>query len=645
MKKSYTKSIFLIMFLLCGFASQAQWNIHQGSKERQSGRVEEPAPSNIEIGHSSIYDPIYEYTGLSLTYDSKVGVGVVLTRDMFEDYIGGIIIGMYVGWDDFASTATYDCFVKTDSFSGESISTGSAEVSFGWNAVDLSQKPLPDVENLYVGFYTNIKKDVISIPYLYPFNQPNTAFLHSGEVDDNGKEIWYDMHTMPEMGKMAVILVVRDRNGQFANIVKMADFRANTINWKEDITNASFRLYNRGSNAIEKFEIESKLGDVVLSDEYVLEEPINPNDYRTVSFPVYCLGTGTHDFTITKVNGVDIKNKPVAQFEMLGVPWDLQDKYNHLPVIEYFVSEEEYAVPRFFDELFWPGFEKYTENYNLVMQHIDDKFMIGDNEALKQLLSMVDNDSMQVYIPSLSVNRSDYIEYLAPLTGYPFHNGTPFPEMAPPMWEKIYKLPTFASVNIAAKYDDSMTNVAIDVTGNIASDVMPAEEPLYLTVYLMEKDVLSYDQVFWDDKDKENHYGEYTHKNVVRDILTPYWGEQLPQNSGDYNLSFSVELDPEWNTANLYVVAFVNRGEENDHMSRQIINSNIGAINWPEAVYGIEEDQNVTITSVDGTVYVNGCASGVEVFNLAGARLNNGGLADGIYLVRKDNIVAKVLVK
>ena len=71
MKKSYTKSIFLIMFLLCGFASQAQWNIHRGGKERQSGRVEDPAPSNIEIGHSSIHDPIYEYTGLSLHMTQK----------------------------------------------------------------------------------------------------------------------------------------------------------------------------------------------------------------------------------------------------------------------------------------------------------------------------------------------------------------------------------------------------------------------------------------------------------------------------------------------------------------------------------------------------------------------------------------------
>lgn len=645
MKKSYTKSIFLIMFLLCSFASQAQWNIHQGGKERQSGRVEEPAPSNIEIGHSSIHDPIYEYTGLSLTYDSKVGVGVVLTRDMFEDYIGGIIIGMYVGWDDFASTATYDCFVKTDSFSGESISTGSAEVSFGWNAVDLSQKPLPDVENLYVGFYTNIKKDVISIPYLYPFNQPNTAFLHSGEVDDNGKEIWYDMHTMPEMGKMAVILVVRDRNGQFANIVKMADFRANTINWKEDITNASFRLYNRGSNAIEKFEIESKLGDVVLSDEYVLEEPINPNDYRTVSFPVYCLGTGTHDFTITKVNGVDIKNKPVAQFEMLGVPWDLQGKYNHLPVIEYFVSEESYMYPRYYDEMFVPGFAPYKDNYNLVFQHLDDKYMFGDNDALLEMLSLADNDSSQIYVPGFTVNRSDYMEYLAPLYNTPFHYGTPFPEVAAPMWQGISNLPTFASVDIDAKFNDALSNVTIEVSGDVANDIMPTDEPLYLTVYLMEKDVLSYDQVFWSDKDKDNYMGEYVHDNVVRDILTPYWGEQLAQTGGAFSQSFDVELDPEWVVGNLYVVAFLNRGEENDHMSRQIINSNIGAINWPEAVCGIEEDQNVTITSVDGTVYVNGSAYGVEVFNLAGARLNNGGLADGIYLVRKDNIVAKVMVK
>lgn len=80
-------------------------------------------------------------------------------------------------------------------------------------------------------------------------------------------------------------------------------------------------------------------------------------------------------------------------------------------------------------------------------------------------------------------------------------------------------------------------------------------------------------------------------------------------------------------------------------MSRQIINSAKGSINWPQAVYGIEEDSDVKVTTLDGAIYFNGTTEGVEVYNLAGARLDNNSLASGVYLAKSGNVVAKVLVK
>lgn len=643
MKKRYLQLVVMLtLSSLLGVSAQAQWSSQSNDEKAAQQRAQQAESAEINISYCSMYDYIYPYDGLSLDYDARVGVGAKFTRDMFEDYIGGVITAMYVGWSDENSTAVFDCFVRTDSFTGTSISTGEATVGLGWNRVEMSRRPIPDTDALYVGFYTDLIKDVVCIPDIYP-SAPNSVFLYSGETDSEGNEMWYDMSG--GLGKMSIMLTIMDPTGKFANLVKVTDIRANTIVWRDDVHDASIRIKNAGSNELSSIEVTTTFGDMTMADEIVFEEALLTADEGWIKVPIYCLGTGVHDISFTKVNGKEPKNIQTQQVEMLGVPYDYEGKYRHLPLIEYFVSEENYMYPRYYEQMFKPAFEPYKDAYNLVFQHLDDKYMWGDNEAIVQMLSLCNNDSSKIYVPGFTVNRSDYIEYLAPLYNTPFHNGTPFPEVANDMWSSIKDNPTFASVNVSAQYDESLENINIEVSGNVAEGVMPEGEPLYLTVYLMEKNVVSEDQLFWDDADIKEHEGEFTHPNVVRDILTEYWGDELPQTGGDYSLSFATTTYPDWNSKNLYVVAFLNRGEENGHMSRQIINSAKANINWPQAVYGVEEDSNVKVTTLDGAIYFNGTTEGVEVYNLAGARLDNGSLANGVYLAKSGNVVAKVVVK
>ena len=67
----------------------------------------------------------------------------------------------------------------------------------------------------------------------------------------------------------------------------------------------------------------------------------------------------------------------------------------------------------------------------------------------------------------------------------------------------------------------------------------------------------------FDNNKKDFYYGEYTHPNIVRDILTPYWGEVLPQTGGEYKMTFSAEVYPEYKRDDLYIVAFLNRNVDN----------------------------------------------------------------------------------
>ncbi|MBQ2978613.1 MAG: Omp28-related outer membrane protein [Bacteroidaceae bacterium] len=649
MKKIFTKSLVLtvLSFAMC-FTMHAQnsWNLHQGSNERSAAPAQTTAGgSEIILGHCSVYDQIWPYDGISLSYDARVGVGIKLPTEMIEMYEGCIISAMYVGWDVETEGANYECFVRQGSFNGEDLTTGSGSVVFGWNRIELNSVPLIAGQDLCVGFYTDLKKNVCSIPNIYPGNTPNSIFLYSGETDNNGNELWYDMHRVEGMAKMPIMLVLMDRNGKYANMVDITSFRANTVVWRDDQHSAEIRLKNLGSNEVSKFTVLSSFDGMEMEDVVLLEEPILNADEIRVSIPIYCLGTGVHNFVVTEVNDVTTNYRDTVSFEMIGVPYDLDGVYTKLPLIEYFVSEESYMVPNYLDKMFWPGFKDYEDRFNLVFHHTDDKYMWGDNEALLQMLSLANNDSSLILVPGFTVDRSDHMEYLATLHGSPFHYGTPFPEHVSPMWEGLIDDPTFASVNVNATYEEESEKVKITVSGDVAEGIMPDGEPLYLTVYLMEKNVLSMDQKFWDDNDKAEHSGEYTHKNVVRDILTPYWGEELAQTGGEYSMTFEADTYSDYNLNNLFVVAFLNRGENKHHMSRQIINSAKGSINGLEAVGSITTDKSVTMVVLDGAVYVNGTTENVEVFNLAGAQVANGSLADGVYLVRCNDVVGKVLVR
>lgn len=649
MKKIFTRSLVLtVLSLAMCFTMHAQnsWNLHEGSSERSAAPAQTTAGgSEIILGHCSVYDQIWPYDGISLSYDARVGVGIKLPPEMIEMYEGCIITAMYVGWDVETEGAHYDCFVRQGSFNGEDLTTGSGSVVFGWNRIELNSVPLSAAQDLCVGFYTDLKKNVCSIPNIYPGNTPNSIFLFSGEADNNGNELWYDMHRVEGMAKMPIMLVLMDRNGKYANMVDITSFRANTVVWRDDQHTAQITLKNLGSNEVSKFTVTSSFDGMEMEDVVLLEEPILNADEIRVNIPIYCLGTGLHNFVVTEVNDVATTYRDTVSFEMIGVPYDLEGAYTKLPLMEYFVSEESYMVPRYLDEMFWPGFEAYKEKYNLVFHHIDDKYMWGENDALLQMLSLADNDSSKIYVPGFTVDRSDHMEYLAALYGTPFHNGTPYPERVSTMWEGLTDDPTFASVNVNAAYDEESGKVKITISGDVAEGVMPEGEPLYLTVYLMEKDVVSMDQKFWDDNDKTDHSGEYVHTNIVRDILTPYWGEELAQTGGEYSMTFEADTYSDYNLSNLYVTAFLNRGEDMPHMSRQIINSAIGSINGLEAVGSITTDKNVTMVVLDGAVYVNGSTENVEVFNLAGAQVANNSLADGVYLVRCNDVVGKVLVR
>lgn len=671
MKKTFTSlvlSMILTMFIgQIAIAAESPWESHQANKEsaqtNNGTTFEQEEADKIYIGHCSYDAQIWPFDGLSLDYDAKVGVGIKITRDMFKDYIGGKIVAVRAGWDDEATDGYFNCFVRTESFTGTDLATGKGAVSFGWNEIPVKEPiSIPPADALYVGFYADLKKDVCSIPFIYPYgsyDSTNCCYLHvEGDIDESGKERWINMSS--EYQPMAIVLVVEDTEGKFKNIIVYNSLRADIV-VPQDVTGTGIiSISNKGTNSIESLEITTSLGEQSSATEIALSNPIAQEHEVSLNIPVHCFGTGEHTVTITKINGEAAKDTYSQSINLIGVPEDVSENYTFRPVVHFFGSENNYMIPSYFDEIFWPGFELFEGEMTLICPHADDKFQTDYKfdtnyddayaDALNEMISLCGNDLMKVGLPSTTINRSDYISCVAPLEGTPFQYGIIFEDYIVPLYEEVVAKPTFASIDIETSYNKETKQATVKVFGDVADGIMPEGEPLYLTVYLMEKDVETWDQMFWEDKEGEVPEPKlYTHKNVIREILTYYWGDELTMNGNDYEQTFTIDIDTEaYKGENLYITAFLNRGEKNHHLQRQIINSDEASLNIESGINDVNSDNAyIAIETVGGQVLVNGQVG--ELYNLAGSRIINSNVAPGIYIVKAvvngETVSRKLVVK
>ena len=159
--------------------------------------------------------------------------------------------------------------------------------------------------------------------------------------------------------------------------------------------------------------------------------------------------------------------------------------------------------------------------------------------------------------------------------------------------------------------------------------MLPEGEKPRLTVYLMERDVFSDSQMFWTEKEKEEHIGEYTHVNVIREILAD--GVELPA-TGTYSWDTTVDdPDPMWNTENLYIVAFVHRDGQKGGKFMHVFNSTEGSLSISDCINTLEN------ASAASAVYD---LSGRKV-SVPSASSATSVLPKGVYIVNGKKLVVK----
>lgn len=615
MKKFYSQ-LLLLTLLIAGAA--------ECLAQSTSGKV--------YLGYAKYDDYIYEYDGIYLDHEAKVGCAILLTRDILEPYLGGTITQMRVGWGTSQRTSSYEGFVR-QTFNGEDLSTGKATVRYdyssatpGWNNMTMSQYDIPeDVDQLVVGFTTKIKKDEYAIPTLYPHGTPNSCYLWvDGDFDQEGKPMWRDMK---ELGILAIQLVIKDSEGRFNYVPLITHLTDNGIEQTETAGDVLMRIANHGSQAISNIEVTSRQGDQSWSKQITASVGVGKTS-RIFLAPIYCFHSGDVELSITKVNGKELAKPATQKVNIIGVPKDVASKYKRRPLVEYYESENNYMSARYYDDYVESPIMKRSSKITFVCQHLDDQFMTGDDDATRLCVQLCSGDSSQVSIPSMTIDRSMSTEnYLFQIAGTP---NSMFPvytaeaeTYALAALDAAARRPTFVALNVSGTLQDDQETINVSVDGDIAPGIMPEGEKPRLTVYLMERDVESDSQMFWTEKEKEQHMGNYTHANVIREILSAAEGDEAGE--GQWKATFQTTIDPTWNPENLYLVAFVHRDGKLGGKRMQVFNTAKGNI---ELTDGIQ----VTKTEASG-------AEHKSIYDLSGRKVEKPGR--GLYITGNKKVVIR----
>jgi len=582
MKKFY--SFLLLLTLLTAGSAQCL-------AQSTSGKV--------YVGYAKYDDYLYEYDGIYLDHEAKVGCAILLTREMLAPYAGGTITQMRVGWGTHDRSGTYEAFVRP-TFNGEDLSTGQGTVKYdyssstpGWNTLTMSQYEIPeDVEQLVAGFTTKIKKNEYAIPTLYPHGTPNSCYLWvDGDFDEAGNPRWVDMN---EMGILAIQLVIKDAKGTFNYLPVIAHLTDNGIEETEKAGDVLMRLTNAGSQTISSIEVTSRQGEQTWSKQISASVGVGKTS-RMFLAPIYCFHSGDVELSITKVNGKVIDNPTVRKVNLIGVPKAVSSQYTRRPLVEYYESENNYMSARYYDDFVESPIMKRSTKITFICQHLDDQFMTGDDDATTLCLQLCDGDSTKVSIPAMSIDRTMATEnYLFQL---PATDNPMFPvytseaeSYALAAFDAAAKRPTFVALNVGGTLQDDQETIDINVGGDIAQGIMPEGEKPRLTVYLMERDVESDSQMFWTEKEKEQHRGNYTHANVIREILTAPEGDVVSE--GEVKATYQTWIDPTWNPENLYLVAFVHRDGKLGNKRMQVFNTAKGNIDLADGIETVENGEN-----------------------------------------------------
>lgn len=519
-----------------------------------------------------------------------------------------------------------------------------------WNTYSLANPYTitGDEEELYIGYTIDIPKTymALSADMSTPIDDVTYALFDTE---------WRDVCDM-NVGQ-GNIRAVLDSDPQITDLM----FKPLNLNgyYKQGSTYSfNGEIFNFGTTAAKNFKVALQIGTAE-PKTFEINENVEPSSSYKFVIPDYVAqGAGDLDvkFEIVEVNGA-ADSEPSDNKADTDVYFYPQEMERAL-LLENFTGQACGNCPAGHAAI-----ESALKKWNSdaenpeVIEVTHHAGYYPDNYTMKEDVEYTCFYPGSNYAPAVMINRMAFGTQLSPVVNAGESLVTEGLEYA------SATMP-YVALNLETAFDPSTRELDVKVQANTFNEL--PEDIHTINVMLCQNNLIG---------QQSGMGSQYVHNHVFRGALTGNaWGVQkafTPGSTETYEVSYvipdAIHSSYYEQTASkyeipavpedMYVVAYVAAYDDNNTNKRYILNcakANLGENKMQGGFSGIEDVQQDAklpiIRIIDGKVTVDTECRSIEVYNLAGMRVANEDLQDGLYIVRavtaEGNVVtAKALAK
>lgn len=567
------------------------------------------------LGYYKFYTTPDPSFGMEFQTSGYVELAVAFMPPSFGKCLGGTVSSVRVAFADRVTGPTVYVYKMTRSAEGSyslddytPVATGTRPyTSAGWNEFELDNPITLGAED---GYVVSIRMRVSADAPTIFTDQPIDPELE----DVNGLYMIGEAQT-PTGGTQKVMVPAMDADGNgvsdggFGNwmiqcIVDGGQFSDDDIVIDQFSTiekyvqagqpsDIKFALYSEGNNIPQSMTIGFYMDDAE-QPFYTIENPLTfTDDYSPLTNPYPQAVQGEINWPADLASGQHTVTMKVDQING-NVPTVNTDD----DAIEstFSIYSTSFARQRNLIELSSSQYSNYDpygiQLVNEMVKDRDDVSVVSIHNSLMDVPAnsyedefVVDGSNMQCYymsqyIPSMALNRFLIEDASVNDEGYlafPIAYDPKYHAQLAPLFESILDstammIPSFANVFINSTVDEAAGKINITVNGSVVSDFNDVfGEDARLNVYLVE------DNIRGTQLSAGTRLPMYTHNNILRAYATErQYGDALNiDGDNNYTNSYEVDINSEWKTNNMRVIAFVSRpmafyGEVNEEGQQEL---------------------------------------------------------------------------
>lgn len=240
-----------------------------------------------------------------------------------------------------------------------------------------------------------------------------------------------------------------------------------------------------------------------------------------------------------------------------------------------------------------------------------------------------------VFAPAIMFDRTNLSEYGAQGYGNVPAPGPVFSPSNNSIIEKTLnarlEAPAYVTVNIGGEFNKENNELSVTVSGEAITGDLP--DNVHMNLFLIEDGLVG----------RQTGGGNnYTHNHVIRVNLSDVWGDKITLNEGNYQKTYTTQLNSEWKAENMKVVAFLSNYNLKDANKSYVYNAEAAQLSSLIGGSSIEQIKtaDIRLYNVNENVFIEGSYDEATVYRVDGTIVkqvkdtDHFSLENGMYLIK-----------